>query len=122
MDKTTGNKNNTSDFMRVLMALKGNVMRDTNVANVCQITAITDDDIIVVPLNASTLRIHCTKLQDLTLQVNDVVLVTFTKDDFRINLKRIKASQPTQDMKTVELHSSNYGIITGLVYRNEEEE
>ena len=118
MAKETGNSTYSSDFLRVLLALKDNVMRDTNVAEICQVTQVNDtNDYVCVPLSDDKTKLYCCKLQDLNVQQDDVVLVIFTNTDNRLNLKRLKNNLRVQNITNKTLHSSEYGIIIGLVFR-----
>lgn len=118
----TGNNVVSSDFLRVLLALKKNTMKDSNVADVAVVSSILSDKITCTLLSNSKAFIYCEKLQDLNVQVNDVVLIVFTNTDFRQNLNRIKNNQQPIDNSNEVLHSLNYGIIVGLVYRKSLEE
>lgn len=119
MAQYTGNKHSKGNLLDVLLSLKQNINKDMQVAEICKILSITDDDIKVTSINKSE-QLICTKLQNLDLQVDDIVLVVFTNTDFRINLSRIKANQQTQPLSKNVLHSSNFGVVVGLVYRKEE--
>lgn len=123
MDKNnfTGNKNASSDFIRVILALKKNIARETYVSEVCQIQEIKEEEIIVNPINFPNQKIYCCALKDLELKNKDVVLVNFTNTDYRLNLKRIKSDQKTQEIEEKNnLHSIEYGVIVGLIYRKED--
>ena len=114
---SSGNNTISSDFLRVLMALKKNTMKDNNVAEVAKISSISSGKITCTLLSNSKTFIYCEALKDLDVQVNDVVLIIFTNTDFRQNLNRIKNNQQPIDNSNEILHSLNYGIIVGIVYR-----
>lgn len=117
----TGNQNTSSDFLRVLMALKKNTMKDLNVAEVCKVTRIENEQYVVEPINNTGQKWYCAKLQNLQIEVNNIVLVLFTNTDFRLNLKRIKNNQITQNTNDKDLHTTNNGVIIGIIYKKEEE-
>lgn len=119
--QVSGNKTVSSDFLRVLLALKKNTMRDNNVAEVCLVQDISQSEIRCNTLSSDSV-IVCEKLQDLEIQKNDVVLVVFTNTDFRQNLKRIKSNQKSVKNQDEILHSLNYGVVIGLIYRKNQEE
>ena len=119
MSKETGNNTYSSDFLRVLLTLKDNVMRDTNVAEICRITQVNDtNDYVCVPLSNNQTKLYCCKLENLNVQENDVVLVVFTNTDNRLNLKRLENNLEVQNITNKTLHSSEYGIIIGIVLSN----
>lgn len=119
MANITGNQTKSSDFMRVLLTLKDNIMTSNNVAEVCRIDSINNDEIIAFCINDSSKKLICTKLANLELAVDDIVLIIFTNTDFRKNLKKIKQGYNTQNIEKAELHSLAYGVIIGLIYRKE---
>ena len=109
MAKETGNSTYSSDFLRVLLALKDNVMRDTNVAEICQVTQVNDtNDYVCVPLSDDKTKLYCCKIQNLNVQQDDVVLVIFTNTDNRLNLKRLENNLRVQNITNKTLHSSEY--------------
>ena len=88
-DEFKGNKNSTSAFLEVLMALKENINKDLNVAEIGKIININQDQIKVQLLNNNQQKLICYKLKDLELELNDYVLIVFTNSDFRSNLNII---------------------------------
>ena len=117
----TGNNVISSDFLRVLLALKQNTMRDNNVAEVAQVTKVASDTFICTLLANANTYVNCVKLQNLDIKKDDVVLIVFTNKDFRQNLSRIKNNQKPIDNQAETLHSLSYGIVVGLVYRKSSE-
>ena len=114
-DKITGNQNVSSDFLRVLMALKSNVMKDTNVAEIAIVSQINGDEISCNLLNDNNIKVVCVSLHGISINEGDVVLIIFTNTDFRTNLKRYKQSQATYKIEADTLHSKNYGVIIGKI-------
>lgn len=115
----TGNQNKSSDFLKVLLALKDNVMRSINCADVGEVISVKNGKYECRLLSDSKMIIECEKLFNLEVNISDVVLITFTKSDFRQNLVRIKQGQQIVDSVKDTLHSINYGIITGIIYKKE---
>lgn len=118
MNNITGNRNVTDDLTRMLFAVRDNAMRNTNVSDIARITVI-EDYITCIDINKGD-TIICTKLQDLDVKVNDTVLIVYTNTDFRENLSRIKQDVQPQVIKDCTLHSKNYGVIIGVIYRKGE--
>lgn len=118
----SGNKVVSSDFLRVLLALKQNTMRDNNVAEVAQVTNVTSDTLTCTLLSNANTYVNCIKLQNLDIKKDDIVLIVFTNKDFRQNLNRIKNNQKPIDNQAETLHSLSYGIVVGLVYRKSPED
>lgn len=117
--KITGNKIVTSDFLRVLLALKENIMKDLHVAEICKVTSVSDNQIIVNPINNLDFKIFCISLENIQVNINDIVIVLFTNNDFRKNLKRLKSNLNPQKDNTITLHSLEYGIIIAKLFRDE---
>lgn len=117
MAEKTNNNVVSSDFLRVLLTLKQNVMQDLHVATVAKITSIIQgEEVTSYTCNEicnSKMQIDCYALDGLTLAQGDVVLILFVDNDFRQNYKRIKLGQVPQDMQTTNLHTMSYGIIIG---------
>ena len=117
MDKNiTGNNVVSSDFLKVLLALKQSVMKDLNVSDIAIVTQIKDNyNIYCKSLNNSSSTIVCTKLNNLELTVNDCVLILYTNEDFRSNLKRYKSNKEIQNMTNSDYHNKSYGVIIGVL-------
>lgn len=117
MDKNvTGSEVVDGGFARVLFALKNNIMKDLNVADVARITAIKDDNnIYCSSLTNPSITLVCTKLKNLELSKEDCVLILYTNEDFRTNLSRFKNNQSISAITTTDKHTKNYGIIIGVL-------
>ena len=120
-NNVTGNENVSSDFMRLLMALKGNIMRAIPVAEVLKVMTVNDTSIKCSYLSNQNSFVECVRLQGLSLKANDIVLAVFTKTRFKENLAKIKAGQQPQTIDgNNDIHSLNNGVIIGVIYRKEE--
>lgn len=116
MNNYTGNKNASSDFLRVLMALKKNTMFDTHVAEVCRVTQINDDSVLCTSITDGSLVTAIT-VQGLTVNLLDIVLIIYTDLDFRANLKLLKQNRVVSPLENPETyHSKSFGIITNIIY------
>lgn len=117
----TGNRNISSDILRMLMALKQNVMNDSHCTEVYQVVQAKDDGYICRSVtdgsSAQVISSH-----GLAINIGDVVLVQFADVDFRQNLTRIKANLTPIYSGQDATHSRSFGIITTIVYRKEETE
>ena len=117
-----GNKSENSSFLDVCYALKNNVFRTLNVADVCVVREINGDSLRCEYITDCNTSIACIKLQsvNIRIKVNDVVLVVFTNNDFRASLNAFKAGQANTDSKTTLYHEKAYGVVVGLIYRKPE--
>lgn len=115
-----GNNTENSSFLDVCFALKNNVFRTLNVADVCVVREINEDILRCEYITDSNTNIECVMLQGLDIKVSDVVLVIFTNNDFRASLNAFKAGQPNTNSKTTLYHEKTYGIVVGLIYRKSE--
>lgn len=111
----SGNKTVDSAFLDVLMALKGNIMRDCNVAEIGEINRIDGDVYDVISINNESVKYKCIALQGLSLNMHDIVLVVFTNTNYKLNLNRIGNNQLTQNIESNELHSVNNGVVIGII-------
>ena len=119
MTQYTGNKVSKHTLVDALLKAKTSAMQNTHVAEVCKVVEIRSDSIKCEVLNTG-LILFCATLQGLTVQVEDIVLVIFTDTDFRVNLARVKQGQQVSALTSETLHSSNYGIVVGLIFKKEE--
>lgn len=110
----TGNKTLDGNFLNVLLALKQNVMKDLNVADIAIIEQIKDNyNIYCKQLNNNLTTIVATKLNNLELSIGDCVVILYINDDFRLNLKRLKSNQSIVNTTETNYHTKNYGVIIG---------
>ena len=119
-----GNNNTDASFLDVLFALKDNIMKDLNVAEVVTVISVDNDNrkFRCTLLANPNLQIECTNLQSLEVRVNEIMLAIFTTSDYRTNLSKVKNNQQILKVESQTLHSKNYGILVGLIYRKETEE
>lgn len=115
----------SSDIMKVLMALKLNINRDLKVASLGIVKSINNDEYFVeqFPLleNEKAKRITCYKLENLTININDAVLVLFLDRNFLQNLKQLKSGNKLSlSTNNTELHSEKFGIIIGIILKSKE--
>lgn len=113
------NKTFSSDFLRVLLALKDNVMKDTHANDMAIVTQANGSNYICKLMSNENVVFSCIASMNLDVATNDVVLVTFCDTDFRPNLKRYVQGQTLQNNDSTTLHSRAYGVITNIVYRKE---
>lgn len=122
MNTGTGNNIADDDFLKVLLALKDNVMRYCNVAEVCEVTSIVND-VYGCKIITTGQDIACYATTDKRVKVGDIVLVTFTNTDFRSLLKRIENNQSKQYVEEDKvLHTKDNGVITGIIDLDKGEE
>lgn len=117
-DKPTQTGNNTvsSDFMRVLMALKDNINRDLQVADVAVVEQVGTDDMYLCKVLADDSVVACNKLANLTVNVGDAVCILYMTHEFRANLSRVKNNLRSVKLSdTSLLHTKSNGIIIGVL-------
>jgi hypothetical protein len=112
-----GNQNNTNDFLEILLALKRNINKNLNVADVAQVINI--DDEIYCKLLSTNETIKCIKLEHLNLKKGDVVLILYCNTEFKTNLIRIQNGSIPKENTSNVYHSKSYGIIIGVIYKEE---
>lgn len=115
MNEITGNEVVSSDFLKVLLTLKDNIMKSTNVCMIGKVERIDNEKYVVSNINNSKLKISCSKVKNLTVEKDNIVVVLFTDEDNRTNLSRISKDTKTQDSNTTTLHSLDYGIIVAII-------
>lgn len=117
-----GNDTENSSFLDVCFALKNNVFRTLNVADVCVVREINGESFRCEYITDSNTNIECVKLSSITVKSNDVVLVVFTNNDFRASLNAYKANQANTNSTTTttQYHEKAYGVIVGVIYSKPE--
>ena len=120
MSSPTGNETTSSDFLRVLLALKANVMKDTHVADICKVISTKSDmdgltSYMCTSIDNSNISFQTYALSNIAINIGDYVLVLFCDDDFRANYRRAKRGQALQNTNTEQKHSMSYGIIIGTI-------
>lgn len=114
-NEITGNKVVSSDFLKVLLTLKNTIKKELNVAELGIVQRIDNDNIYCTLLNNNQINIQCIKLKDLELNIGDCVLIIFTNSNFKVNLLKYRNNQVTQVLNTNELHTTNNGVIIGII-------
>lgn len=115
-----GNDTENSSFLDVCFALKNNVFRTMNVADVCIVREINGTSFRCEYITDANINIECVALSNLKLKQNDVVLVVFTNHDFRASLNAYKANQTNTNSTTTQYHEKTYGVIVGVIYSKPE--
>lgn len=114
-----GNQTENTSFMDVIFALKQNIFKTLNTCDLYVVRQSGDKFTCESIVNNDT-KLEAIKLKDLDVQVDDIVLVTFTSHDFRASLNAYKNGDANTNSETTEFHKKTYGIITGVVYRKGE--
>ena len=100
----------------VLLALKDNVFASLHVAEICQITQVNSDGSYVCKRVGSSILYNCFALKNLSLHVDDVVLVLFTDHNYAENLIRLDNGLDLIGESQSQLfHTVNNGIIIGTL-------
>lgn len=120
-EKFKGPQGNSSDFLKVLLAVKDKAMRDTHVATIAKVIELGDMthrcSIIPTLKDESEKFVQAYYLEGLELDVDDIVLILFTDRNFTQNLRQLHYNQKLSPLEgQSELHSQSYGIIIGKVH------
>lgn len=115
-----GNRTENTSIIDLLLLLKRDVFRTLNTAEVCIVRSIDGDNAKCEYITSSDIIIDAYISQSVEVQVNDVVLVVFTGQDFRTTLNAYKSGQALKHFETKQYHEKLYGVITSLIYRKGE--
>lgn len=113
MAEVTGNNNVSSDFMKVLLALKANIFRDLKVADIFKVMQYNKSAWTCQSICTGN-SISCVTLTDVEVATGDYVLCVYCDYDYRANLTKAKAGSVYS--KVTEDASHSTGIIVGVVY------
>lgn len=107
-----GNETASSDFLKVLLSLKENIMKDIHCSELAIVKSISENECICELLSDSNKKISVLKMPSLSVSIGDVVQIIFNDTDFRSNLQKYNNNKTLQTISS-NLHSSNYGVILG---------
>lgn len=111
-----GNKFVSSDFLRVLQALKENICIEINVADVCTVNSVQGQDEYICQSLSDDSRICAISIDpNDIINVGDMVVVLYCNNDFRMNLKRIKSGLISQSIESTARHSKAFGVIIKVI-------
>ena len=114
------NDNENTSLVDVMLALKENVFRTLNVADLGIVTKIDGDIVQCKFLTNNNVAINCIKLNNISVKLGDVVLITFTNTDFRVSLAQYKTNQEVITRSSQIYHDIRYGVIIGIIYTKSE--
>jgi len=108
----------SSDFLRVLLALKENIMKDLNVAEVCRVQNIVRTNYFCESLADGTV-VNAICMSGVTVNVGDFVVIVFCNRDFRANLSIASYATSFKETDNNQRHSNAFGVIIGKVLEEE---
>lgn len=114
-----GNNTDNTSFLDVCLSLKQNIFRTLNVAEVCIVREIKDNKYKCEYINNNNSYFECICLQNVTVQINDVVLIVFTNTNFGKSLNAIQNNAEKTNVSLNVYHELTNGIIVGIIYRPE---
>lgn len=113
----TGNDVPSSDFMRVLMALKTNINRDLHVADLAKVIGQNEDGTFTCVSITNGAAMSALALKDLVISSGDIVCLLFIDADYQNNLALAKLGKPLIYKEQSDgLHQRSYGVIIGTIY------
>lgn len=123
MNQEHGNYVEDTSFVDVLKAVKQNIFKTMQTAELCVVReANSDGGYKCEFLTNSQIFISAIGFQNADIRVNDVVLVVFTGTDYRASLNAYKNGDANTSTTTLIYHQKQYGVIVGRVYRRNYEE
>ena len=104
----------TNDFLRVLQALKNNILTDCNVAEIAIVESENSDNTYTCKILSTQSNVVTIKLNHVSVKSGDIVLILFNNTNFKGNLAKAINDQPTAVVND-KLHLKSYGIIIGTI-------
>lgn len=108
----SGNKVVSSDFLKVLLALKENIMKDIHCSELGIVKSISQNECVCSLLSDENKKVNVFKMPSLRVNVGDVVQIIFNDSNFRSNLQKYNDQKALQIVSS-DRHSINYGVILG---------
>lgn len=110
-DNITGNEVTSSDFLKVLLALKDRTLKDCHVLELGIVKEINDDKVICNLLSNPSIKVQAIRINQMSLLIDQLVLIGFNDNDFKSNLNKYKVNDSLQENDSKERHLLTNGII-----------
>lgn len=107
-----GNNVVSSDFLKVLLALKENIMKDIHCSELAIVKSIAETECLCSLLSNENEKINAYKMPSLEVEVGDIVQIIFSDSNFRSNLQKYNNNKSLQIVSN-DRHSINNGVIIG---------
>ena len=111
MNKTTGNEVVSSDFLRVLLALKDNIMKDLHCNDIGIVTSVKENICLCKLLSKPDVTVACTKVNNIVTDVDDIVFIAYLDSNAKNNAQRLNNNQDLRDKTTGKLHAYENAVI-----------
>lgn len=111
MNKTTGNEVVSSDFLRVLLALKDNIMKDLHCNDIGIVTSVKENICLCKLLSKPDVTVACTKVNNIITDVDDIVFIAYLDSNAKNNAQRLNNNQDLRDKTTGKLHAYENAVI-----------
>ena len=111
MNKTTGNEVVSSDFLRVLLALKDNIMKDLHCNDIGIVTSVKKNICLCKLLSKPDVTVACTKVNNIITDVDDIVFIAYLDSNAKNNTQRLNNNQDLRDKTTGKLHAYENAVI-----------
>ena len=108
------------DIIELCQSIINNVMRNLHVASLAIVEQVNSDGSYIIrpfPIKEGETfkKITSIKVDGLSIDVNDVVVVLYMDRDFRQNLAQNQNHQTFTPTSNGELHQEKYGIIINKI-------
>ena len=111
----------STDFARVLFALKENIMKSVNVADVARVMSVSGSNYFCESIADGSV-VNAIKLDNINIDVGDFVVIVFCNRDFRANLKMANYMTKFKETNNNQQHSSAFGVIIGKLFIGDEDD
>ena len=106
-----GNDVVSSDFLKVLLALKDNIMRDLHCNDIGIVVSTSGNECVCKLLSNPDIKISCTKINNIIIDKDDVVFIAYTDINSKHNAKQLSDQKDLRNQTIGNKHAYENAVI-----------
>ena len=106
-----GNDVVSSDFLKVLLALKDNIMRDLHCNDIGIVVSTSGNECVCKLLSNPDIKISCTKINNIITDKDDVVFIAYTDINSKHNAKQLSDQKDLRNQTIGNKHAYENAVI-----------
>ena len=106
-----GNDVVSSDFLKVLLALKDNIMRDLHCNDIGIVVSTSGNECVCKLLSNPDIKISCTKINNIITDKDDVVFIAYTDINSKHNVKQLSDQKDLRNQTIGNKHAYENAVI-----------
>lgn len=106
-----GNDVVSSDFLKVLLALKDNIMKDLHCNDIGIVVSTSENECVCKLLSNPDIKISCAKINDIITDKDDVVFIAYTDVNSKHNAKQLSNQKDLRNQTIGNKHAYENAVI-----------